>query len=281
MDIDDLAIWSRAITSNEVTQIFEGGQQGTTLKQLIDLAGANQAPVVEDQSFKTAENVSNETAVGAVVATDADAGDTLSYAITAGNGGGEFAINSSTGAITTAAAIDYEMINQYILTVTVRDRGLLTDTASITINIADVPGDDSDSDGLDDAWEVTYFENTSSQSGNDDADGDGLNAFHEMVFGGEPTVNDSGQQPVQSSIVDDNGTPKVKFRFCRPQNHAELGVVYEFQTCNDLETANWATSGSVPNEVVQEGRNEWLTYLVLVPTGNETRIFCRCRVTIP
>ncbi|MDE0921262.1 MAG: cadherin domain-containing protein, partial [Arenicellales bacterium] len=281
MDIDDLAIWRRAITSAEVTKIFESGQQGTTLKQLIDLTNPNQAPEIADQSFDTAENVSNGTAVGTVVTTDADAGDTLSYVITAGNGDGEFAINSRTGAITTAAAIDYEMINQYTLTVTVSDSGLLTATASITVNITDVLGDDSDSDGLDDAWEITHFENTSSQAGNDDADGDGLNAFQEMVFGGDPTANDSGQQPAQSSIVDDNGTPKVKFRFRRPQNHAELGLIYEFQTCNDLKAASWVTSGSAPNKVVQEGSNEWLTYLVPVPTGAEAQIFFRYRVTIP
>ena len=42
-------------------------------------------------------------AVGRISATDPDEGDTLTYAITEGNGDAKFAINSGTGAITVAA----------------------------------------------------------------------------------------------------------------------------------------------------------------------------------
>ena len=45
--------------------------------------------------------------VGTKTGTDAD-GDLLTYTITAGNNAGLFAINSSSGKITVAKALDYE-----------------------------------------------------------------------------------------------------------------------------------------------------------------------------
>ena len=72
-----------------------------------------------------AENSANGTAVGTVQATDPDSGDILSYyAITAGDGGGVFAIGTD-GAITVADGnqLDYETVQQYVLTVTVTDDG--------------------------------------------------------------------------------------------------------------------------------------------------------------
>lgn len=101
---------------------------------------ANAAPVANDSIFAVAEDVTIGTSVGTVSATDSDTGDTLNYAITAGNGWGKFVINSSTGEITTTAALDYETASQYLLTVTVTDDGIpsLTDTASVTIDVTDV-----------------------------------------------------------------------------------------------------------------------------------------------
>ena len=101
---------------------------------------ANQAPVANNATFAVAENSASGTAVGTVNATDPNAGDTLTYAITAGNTGGAFAINSGTGAITTAAALDHEATASYALTVTVTDDGnpALSDTATITVNVTNV-----------------------------------------------------------------------------------------------------------------------------------------------
>jgi hypothetical protein len=81
------------------------------------------------------------TAVGTVVASDVDASQTLTYAITAGNTGGVFAINSTTGAITVATAtLDFETTPSYSLTVEVTDNNgtPLSSSATVTININDV-----------------------------------------------------------------------------------------------------------------------------------------------
>ena len=85
------------------------------------------------------ENAVNGTVVGTAVASDPDAGDTLSYAITGGNTGGAFAINASTGQITVnnPSALNFETTPSFSLTVQVTDAGTpgLTDTATVTINL--------------------------------------------------------------------------------------------------------------------------------------------------
>ncbi|QQL43871.1 cadherin domain-containing protein [Sulfuriroseicoccus oceanibius] len=105
---------------------------------MVDTVGANSAPVANDATFAVAENEAAGAAVGTVTATDADTADTLSYAITAGNDGGEFAIDSATGEITTTAVFDYETAASYALTVTVTDGSAATDTAAVTVNVTDV-----------------------------------------------------------------------------------------------------------------------------------------------
>ena len=98
----------------------------------------NQAPMVGDQGFSVDENVAVGTVVGTVAASDPDAGDTLSYAITAGNVGGAFAIDAGTGQVTVQGALDYESLNSYALTVSVTDGGSLSDTAAVSIGLADI-----------------------------------------------------------------------------------------------------------------------------------------------
>jgi gliding motility-associated-like protein len=106
----------------------------------IKLDDMNEAPVAQTAAVELAENSTNGTAVHKVVATDADAGDVLSYAITAGNTGNAFAINSTTGAITVAdgTRLDFESQKTYVLTIEVSDRGGLKSQATITISLQDV-----------------------------------------------------------------------------------------------------------------------------------------------
>ncbi len=80
-------------------------------------------------------------------------------------------------------------------------------------------------------------------------------------------------------IVDDAGTPRLQFKFRRPQNHVNLNVIYTFQTSNDLQSDDWVDNTDTPT-LTLDGSNEWVTYLVSLPSGGEDRIFCRCNVTI-
>ena len=104
----------------------------------VDLINVNDAPSITNgnSTFTVAENSANATAVGTVTATDHDAGDTLSYAITAGDTSGVFTIDSS-GSITVAdgSLLDFETTPSYTLTIEVTDGGLLTDSGIIIIDV--------------------------------------------------------------------------------------------------------------------------------------------------
>ena len=85
-------------------------------------------------SFTVAEDVAVGTSVGTVTASGSGI---LDYSITAGNTGNAFAIDPATGAITTAAALDYETTPAYTLTVDVTN-GATSDTATVTVDVTDV-----------------------------------------------------------------------------------------------------------------------------------------------
>jgi VCBS repeat-containing protein len=120
------------------------GTAGTGLSDTatitINLTDANDAPTIANQTFQVAENSANATVVGTVQASDQNAGDTFTYAITAGNTGGAFAINPNTGQLTVAnnAALNFEATASFPLTVTVTDAGSLSRSATITVNLQNV-----------------------------------------------------------------------------------------------------------------------------------------------
>ena len=109
----------------------------TSASVTVNITDANDAPEINAQTFSIGEDVTNETEVGTVTASDGD-GDSLTYSITAGNDNGIFAIDSSTGEITIAdgSQLDFESISKYELTVEARD-SLTRKTAIITVNITD------------------------------------------------------------------------------------------------------------------------------------------------
>ena len=96
--------------------------------------------MVHPATFAVNENSPAGTVVGTVTFTDPDVGQTHTFAITAGNTGGAFAIDPSTGQITVAGGINYEVTPSFSLTVQVTDGGSpnLSGTATITIGVIDV-----------------------------------------------------------------------------------------------------------------------------------------------
>jgi len=101
------------------------------------LASVNQLPVASDQSWQLAENAPANTVVGVVTATDANAGQTVSYAIVSGNTGGAFAIDPVTGAVTVAnpAAIDFEANPVFNLRVAATDNAHIPGMTEFAVNI--------------------------------------------------------------------------------------------------------------------------------------------------
>ncbi|MBC6400070.1 MAG: cadherin repeat domain-containing protein [Ekhidna sp.] len=96
----------------------------------------NTAPEIADQAFIVAENAASGTSVGMVQATATDS-NSLTFAIKSGNNGSVFDLNTSAGALSTAAALDYETQHTYTLSISVSDR-TLSGMGDITIYVTNV-----------------------------------------------------------------------------------------------------------------------------------------------
>ena len=101
---------------------------------------ANNAPAfsLATATRSIAENTAANQNVGAAIpaATDADAGDTLTYSME-GADAASFRFEASTRQIQTSAALDYEAKSSYSVTVTASD-GTATATIDVTITVTDV-----------------------------------------------------------------------------------------------------------------------------------------------
>jgi hypothetical protein len=108
----------------------------------VSLTNINEVPVINNQAFSVAENSSNGTNVGTVVASDPDAGQTLTYSILSGNTSGAFAINASTGVLTVAnsSALNFETTPSFALIVKVQDNGTgtLSSQATVTVSLTNI-----------------------------------------------------------------------------------------------------------------------------------------------
>ncbi len=99
--------------------------------------------------FTLADNTPVSTAVGLVTATPAAGGGAVTYAITAGNAGGAFAIDAASGRLTVAGALDSDTTSSYAVTVTATDAAGGAATVTVTITVTAVAADyDADDDGL-------------------------------------------------------------------------------------------------------------------------------------
>jgi len=131
--------------SFQLTVLVEDDGQGNLTDQAnitVNLLDVNENPVIEDQTFEIDENSANGQLVEIILATDPDAGQSLTYSIIDGNTSGAFQINSTLGELTVAngSALDFESIPTFQLTVLVEDNGQgnLTDQATITVNLIDL-----------------------------------------------------------------------------------------------------------------------------------------------
>ena len=84
-------------------------------------------PLFASESVFNADE--NQTAIGAVLATDAD-GDSLAYSIS----GADINIDNSSGLISFVSAPDYETNTSFTATISVTD-GLTSVTQDITVNV--------------------------------------------------------------------------------------------------------------------------------------------------
>ena len=96
----------------------------------------DEIPVLSgDQNISISESAGVPTTIVTFRAME-EVGDILEFTLT-GNHNGEFSINASTGVVTLVQLLDFEIIQQYTLTVTVSD-GLFSDSLILTITVLDV-----------------------------------------------------------------------------------------------------------------------------------------------
>jgi hypothetical protein len=127
------------------------GSADDTITVTVTITNVNEAPVFGDGDSATANVAEGTTTVGTYSATDVDASATQTYSIVAASTNAAsvdhdlFAINSATGALTFAAAPNFEALgcgagnnaNGCVVVLSVTD-GALTDTITVTATITDV-----------------------------------------------------------------------------------------------------------------------------------------------
>ncbi|WP_243057035.1 cadherin domain-containing protein [Nocardioides sp. SR21] len=125
----------------EVRAEDAGGEtvDATFVISVVNINEAPSAPSINDDTVD--ENLAPGAEVGQLTATDPDGGDTLAYALVAGEGDDDNAAFELTGTtLTTAARFDFEAKATYSIRVRVTDSGTpsLSTDAVLTIHVADV-----------------------------------------------------------------------------------------------------------------------------------------------
>ena len=118
------------------------GNLSSEASVIVTLDDANESPLMNNQEFTVAENESNGSYIGTVVATDPDAGQSKTFTILSGNINGAFAIDALSGVLTVAdqSALDFEILDEITLLVNVQDNGTvsLSDQAFVSVSVLDI-----------------------------------------------------------------------------------------------------------------------------------------------
>ncbi|MFC4991465.1 cadherin domain-containing protein [Rubritalea tangerina] len=130
---------------------------------------------------------------------------------------GSVSINEATGELTALVRYDYEQSAPVIqANVLALDGDGVRYETTLVVNITDVADDDSDTDGLDDGWELANFGGTALYDGAADVDNDGFTNAEEWELGTDPVDASYPNRFVNAGATDGN--------ICDPANWS-AGVV--------------------------------------------------------
>ena len=134
LDHETKASYSVTVTATD------GDNLSDTTTVTISVTDVNEAPNFASSTAtrSIAENTASGEDIGAaVVATDPDADDTLTYSL-GGTDVDSFSIINTSGQLRTSVALDHETKASYSVTVTATDGDNLSDTTTVTISVTDV-----------------------------------------------------------------------------------------------------------------------------------------------
>ena len=129
------------ITANYILEITATSADATaTVNVQINVQDINEAPSFANSLYTgtISEAAALNSEITTITATDIDAGEVFTYAISGGNDDGIFAIDASTGVVSLArAGLDFETAPSHDLTIEVTDSGGLTASTLLRISITD------------------------------------------------------------------------------------------------------------------------------------------------
>lgn len=145
-DLDFETIPSFNLTVTATTPQGFSGNGLVSMKLVNADEPGNEAPFAEDAVFTATENSANGAVIGTVIATDVDAGDSLTFAIISGNsdpngnGKAAFAIDPATGilSVNDSGDLDVRATPQFKLQVMATDAGGLSANTGVTVTLANI-----------------------------------------------------------------------------------------------------------------------------------------------
>jgi gliding motility-associated-like protein len=210
-----------ATQTGTVTYTITAANSGGSVTATVSLIYNTAPTAIALAPAAVAENAASGTTVGTLSATDADTGDTFTYALVSGTGSTDnasFAIDGTS--LKTAAVFDFETKNSYSVRVRVTDAGGLTFERQLTITVTDV-NEDRDGDGVKDNEEAAdgtdpldacSFKIASQNATPSDAwkaadcDNDGLTNQQEKDLGTDPLKTDTDGDGVPDGVEVTDGT---------------------------------------------------------------------------
>ncbi|WP_157530956.1 FG-GAP-like repeat-containing protein, partial [Hymenobacter norwichensis] len=127
-------------TSHVITAQASDGTLASSQSFTIQVTPVNNAPVIANQTFTIADNSPSGLLVGTIVASDPDAGQTLTYALQGSNTSGAFTLVDNELRVLNPAALMSSLTSTFSLSVRVTDNGTpaLSTTALVTVQLTRV-----------------------------------------------------------------------------------------------------------------------------------------------
>ncbi len=123
---------------NLEVEVLDVGSLTATAIVTINLIDVNEAPVIDKADYSISEDTVMPFTLGVLNATDQDAGDTVRFEIVSGNDDSVFTLDPSTGALAVVAALDFEFVSSYSLTVQAADAAGLVDLGSVLVSVENI-----------------------------------------------------------------------------------------------------------------------------------------------